>query len=164
MRQVALVLLTACSLGPPDVGDPVPGFELEDVNPASASFGERIGPSTFSGERQVWYFGHSNCGYCSTQFGLLDQMVAELDAEGGAPPVAGINAAGLEEHNDLIMEGRVLPWLQDPFDDVWSSWGAEWRDIFVVDGSGIVVDKRSLTSFDLQDDDNYAAYKALLAE
>lgn len=58
------VVLVACS-APPVTSDagmlgPAPSFSLTDVNPSSASAGQAISPSSFSGKVTGWYFGHSS--------------------------------------------------------------------------------------------------------
>lgn len=40
-------------------GDAAPAFDLEDVNPSSATFGEFLGPATQAGQVSAWYFGHA---------------------------------------------------------------------------------------------------------
>lgn len=162
LAAVALVGCTAVVDGaePLLAGAEVPAFALEDVNPASALYGQLVGPSDYVGEASVWYFGHANCGYCSSQFGRLDALAAALESEGVTLAIAGINAAGLEEHNPTIMDGRVLPWLQDTDGAVWTTWAAVWRDLFLVDGEGLLVDRVNLTDFDLNNTENYDALDA----
>jgi peroxiredoxin len=167
-RDAALLGLAMAACAAPaslNVGDVVPDFVLTDVNSASPTAGVALGPTSYEGQVAVWYFGHSNCGYCSAQFGELDRIAADLAAAGYDVPVVGVNAAGLEASNGAITEGRTLPWLQDTEDvDAWGSWGAVWRDAYVLDGDLRVLDKRNLTAFDLTNDDNAAAYAALLSE
>ena len=38
---------------------PMPDFHLEDVNPASATFGDSVSPRQHLGEITAWYFGHA---------------------------------------------------------------------------------------------------------
>ena len=78
--------------------------------------------------------------------------------------IVGINAAGLEGANPDITAGRTLPWLQDPDDNVWRLYGAEWRDIFLLDADGLVLDRRNLTEFSLTDADNATAYADVLRD
>lgn len=78
--------------------------------------------------------------------------------------IVGINAAGLEGANPDITYGRVLPWLQDPDDAVWRLYGAAWRDIFLLDADGVVLDERNLTEFSLTDGANAAAYADVLRD
>ena len=40
-------------------GSPLPDFQLEDVNPASARFGETVSPRDYLSQVSAWYFGHS---------------------------------------------------------------------------------------------------------
>lgn len=40
--------------------EPLPSFELADVNPASATSGQSIGPLALRGKVTGWYFTHSN--------------------------------------------------------------------------------------------------------
>lgn len=44
---------------PEGEGDPLPAFELEDINPASDRFGETISPRDYLSQVSGWYFGHS---------------------------------------------------------------------------------------------------------
>jgi hypothetical protein len=61
VRCGLLTLAAACADGGAvGRGDVAPDFALEDLNPASPTFGEAIGPSYFRGEASAWYFGHSN--------------------------------------------------------------------------------------------------------
>jgi hypothetical protein len=38
---------------------PLPDFQLEDVNAASARFGETISPRDYLSQVSAWYFAHS---------------------------------------------------------------------------------------------------------
>ena len=40
-------------------GSPMADFQLEDVNPASARFGEMVSPRDYLSQVSAWYFGHS---------------------------------------------------------------------------------------------------------
>lgn len=63
------LLLVACGGGggggspapdpdpPLTVGEVPPGFQLPDVNAASASFGAQVGPAGSLGRASAWYFG-----------------------------------------------------------------------------------------------------------
>lgn len=54
-----------------------------------------------------------------------------------------------------------LPILQDDDDKagVWDGWKAEWRDVFILNGKGEIVDIYNLTSNDLGNKDNYQTMK-----
>jgi hypothetical protein len=166
-RLVALGLFVGCApaLPPLEVGDAGPEFMLEDVNETSLTFGTSMGPSDYSGEVSVWYFGHANCGYCSNQFGELDVMHEAIAEELGFEiPIVGLNAAGLQDANPVITDGRDLPWLQDTSGDVWDAWRAEWRDIFVLDADGVIIDHRNLTAFDLTNTELFTTYQNMLID
>lgn len=64
IRLGVLLLLAACgspqmTMRPPDGGAALPTFALVDVNPASATSGQRVGPETFRGKVSGWYFTHT---------------------------------------------------------------------------------------------------------
>ncbi len=55
-----LSLVTACGSGaPPVVRMKMPEFQLQDVNPASATYQQKVSPSYFKGQISAWYFGHA---------------------------------------------------------------------------------------------------------
>lgn len=64
LALVTAVLLSSCGpVGPqsrePTV-TPLPSFELVDVNPASRSAGQLVGPLAVRGKVTGWYFTHSS--------------------------------------------------------------------------------------------------------
>lgn len=84
-------------------------------------------------------------------------MQAEL------PDVAiiGVNEVGYESGNDSFCEDRDLPWLQDTDEiGMWDSWKPVYRDIFILDAEGTLVDIYNLTTNDLSED--YDTLKTLL--
>lgn len=167
MRAAVLLFTTTLACGPTSgltVGTTVPGFDLPDVNPTSPTHQQWIGPEEARGTVSVWYFGHSNCSYCSVQFGVLDDLADELAAEAVEVPIHGLNAAGLEAFNAAFVEGRDLPWLQDPDDGVWNAWGAVWRDLYLVDAQGVLLERWSLTDVDLREPANHQGIKAAILE
>ena len=88
-------------------------------------------------------------------------MQAELNADPAAGSrlpivISGINAAGHESFNTVIVENRTIPWLQDTgAQDVWGTWrvnearpeapGIEWRDLVVLDAENRVISVYNLT-------------------
>ena len=92
-------------------------------------------------------------------------MQRELDVDGVAVSIYGLNEAGREAANAAITAGRDLPWLQDGVDeDVWGTWNAAWRDVYLLDANNDFIERFSLTDFDLDDSENYGALKADLIE
>lgn len=79
--------------------------------------------------------------------------------------IYGINAVGEEDGNDLIIEGRDLPWLQDTESQAaWSRWDAEWRDVYVLDAENYPVGIVNLTLDDLSVPENYEALRQLILD
>jgi thiol-disulfide isomerase/thioredoxin len=166
-----MLLLALVALGcQPPVGDSsdgrVPDFSLIDLNPASPRSGAPVSPRDYEGQVSGWYFGHSSCGYCQGQFGLLNQLQQELDAEApGAVQLLGVNASGLEAANAAMTAGRALPWLQDRLDvGAWTAWRAQLRDVVVVDRAGVVRSVYNLTQHDLHQPTAYGTMKQLLLD
>ena len=92
-------------------------------------------------------------------------MQRELDADDVAVSIYGLNEAGREGANAAITFGRDLPWLQDDADvDVWGTWNAAWRDVYLLDANNDFIERFSLTDFDLEEPENYDALKADLVE
>lgn len=69
MRLVRLLVLTtllglACAPMPPKqttpTVTPLPDFTLLDVNPASTTAGQQVGPLVLRGKVSGWYFTHSS--------------------------------------------------------------------------------------------------------
>ena len=78
--------------------------------------------------------------------------------------ILGINEAGQESGNAGMVQGRVLPWLQDtPQEHVWGGrWQIEWRDVVVLDAQNRRIAVYNLTLHDLNDPANYAELRDLL--
>jgi hypothetical protein len=91
-------------------------------------------------------------------------MQAEILAAnpGSKIRIGGVNSADAASGNDLMTEGRVLPWLQDPDDAVWTSWDVTNRDVVVLDPANSKVAVYNLTVHDLADPANYAELLAIL--
>ena len=92
-------------------------------------------------------------------------MQAEITADAPSTPVdiLGINAAGLEWGNAAICDGRVIPWLQDTYEqDVWGSWKVTWRDVVVLDAENRVLFVYNLSVHNLSHPAEYADLKSRL--
>ena len=64
------------------VGVEAPQWSLEDFHPASPRFGESYGLNVFDGTVTLVSLHAAWCGYCRTQALFMEQMLAELRAEG----------------------------------------------------------------------------------
>jgi hypothetical protein len=77
--------------------------------------------------------------------------------------LAGINGIGFESGNDLMTDGRDIPWLQDiTSEDVWTSWEVVYRDVVILDADNHIIDTYNLTSHSLGTTANYEEFKNLL--
>ena len=75
----------------------------------------------------------------------------------------GINGAEYATGNPDAVEGRKLPWLQDQARrSVWTSWGAEWRDVVILDTQNRRVAVYPVLAKTLDDPANRAELKQLL--
>jgi len=76
-----------------------------------------------------------------------------------------VNAPGTEGAIPEMVDGRMLPLLQDTVaEDVADLWHAHHFDLVVLDGDNAVVRVINLAQDDLMDSDNYAAMKQMLLE
>jgi hypothetical protein len=94
-------------------------------------------------------------------------MQSEIDGLATTRPIRilGINAAGLESANSLMVAGRTIPWLQDTAaQDVWSQWKVTYRDVVILDSDNKVAGIYNLTDHDLAIAANYNALKSLLVK
>ena len=91
-------------------------------------------------------------------------MRAEILAANPASKIRilGVNRAGQEPSNDLVVAGHTTPWLQDPIGLVWSSWRVTWRDVVILDPANRTVGVFNLTQHNLTDPTQYAALLAML--
>ena len=170
--------------------EPMPGFSLEDINPASDYYGEHIGPETFRGDVSLYYFGKAGWSHCRHRFGVLNDLFLELESEGITDvSIVGIN--GYQYINDdyscMICDdlctsstcddgARILPWVQDldfnndDIGDVWNEWDATIRDLVFLNRDGVYVTRVNLTSYNPDPDgmgectDNYDTIKQLILD
>ena len=102
----------------------------------------------------------------------MDALQSELRAAypGLKINLLGINQFDLASANADATNGRTLPWLQDVDansdgqSDVWSSWGATWRDVVIVDGDNRRVATYNVTANNLATAENYAALRDMILD
>ena len=83
-------------------------------------------------------------------------MQNDFDEQNIPIQILGINEFGYEVGNDSVVEGRTLPWLQDTEEiNAWDLWDVEYRDVFIVDESGLLRYRYNLSSQNLATPDNY---------
>lgn len=100
-------------------------------------------------------------------------MQDDLDAAypGLKIDIQGVNAAGHESANSLMISGRNRPWLQDVdansngLSDLWDdSWDIEYRDVIILDGDNVQVGVYNLTVNSLGVATNYSALREMLVD
>jgi len=94
-------------------------------------------------------------------------MQQEMDSESMGMPIHlfGINGPGTEGSIPDMVDGRMIPLLQDTIvDPVSGLWGAQHFDLVVLDADNMVATIINLGQNDLTDPANYAAMKEMLLE
>lgn len=93
----------------------------------------------------------------------------QVDLDGAGLPldvrILGVNAIGLEAGNAGVTMDRELPWLQDTAEqNVWVTWNAAWRDVWILDAENVPVAVYNLTEHNLADPAQYAELKGMLED
>lgn len=94
-------------------------------------------------------------------------MQAELSAEYPNIPIhiIGINQIGAEAGMPDVALISTLPVVNDDqTEDVWTDWGAQWRDVHILNPNNEVVSTYNLTTYNLSDPTNYATLKQLFVD
>ena len=77
--------------------------------------------------------------------------------------ILAIDEVGHEDGLPDVAKTADLPCLQDTAkDDVWGSWGATWRDVYVLNRANEVTGIYNLTENSLAEPANYATLEAML--
>lgn len=116
-----------------------PDWELEDVQPDSARYGERYGLDAFAGEVLVVSFLSGWCPYCLDQAVKLEQLQAELEAEGVAAQIIAVNGVSADNDDDreALTSRCSFPVFQDTEDvDAWGQHNGGKDDFYIYDASG----------------------------
>ena len=103
-------------------------FSLKDLNPSSEYFNEFIGPSYFSNNIVIIYFGHGievrvGAGLAflnSVHMDLLSMNIYDVK-------IIGVGKDEYGDHLNGMIEGKSLPWVTDSSDNsypVWEIFGA----------------------------------------
>ena len=171
MRKAALltVFLGSVTLSQARLPPPEPDFSLLDISKSSPRYNDEVSPRDYLLQVPALYFSRATCTYCRAQFGHLDSLQDELRTLNPELNIElfGVNHfdANSEFSNTLTTTGRELPWLQDTTDDrVWDFWGAQWRDVVILDPQNRRYAVVNLTTHDLGVPTNREALKALLLE
>lgn len=77
--------------------------------------------------------------------------------------IIAVNEMGYDAGNSLVPDISSLPMVQnDSIAQVWSNWGAVWRDVIVLDQENRPVATFNLTTYNLATTENYDLVKAEL--
>ena len=81
----------------------------------------------------------------------LAQAYPELDIK-----IFGINMSGTASGTASFGTNHTLPMVQDDFSlGIWSDWGAQWRDVYILNENNELVFVYNLTQYSLSDATNY---------
>ena len=141
-------------------------FSLEDINPSSETYGEYVGPSYFSNDVLILGFFHENWGSCRARFGLLNDLYLDLISENIADvKIIGVGKDQFSSSLDDMINGRVLPWVQDSSSTnyaVWSNFDANQRDIFFINIDGQIDTSFNITPYNPSNPDDVMYIKDLI--
>ena len=74
-----------------------------------------------------------------------------------------INQINAESGINNFNEGHNLPMVQDSTSEgIWTSWEGGWRDVYILDSNNELIEIYNLTTYNIQDTDNYNTLKEKL--
>ena len=148
---------------------PVPDFQLRDENFNSPRGGQIVSPRDYKMQITAVYFGEAGCGGCRTQFAELQKMQNTVNALNTdlKIEIIGVNHKDHQAYNNLMIEGKTMPWLQDtPEHNVWESWGVDpvenLRDLRILNARNELIQNYNLVVNDLRIPGNAALLKQIL--
>ena len=90
-------------------------------------------------------------------------MQQEFEVDGVPIQIIGINEAGYEISNQIITDGRDIPWLQDTEDiNAWELWDVTYRDVYLIDRDLKLRGIYNLSQNNLNDEATYEIFKEIL--
>ena len=141
-------------------------FSLEDINPLSDTYEQLIGPSYFAENLVVLGFFHEYWGSCRARFGLLNDIYLDIVSENIVDvKIIGIGKDQYSSSLDGMINGRVLPWVQDSSSnnyEVWSNFEANQRDIFFINIDGQIDTSFNITPYNPSNPDDVIYIKELI--
>ena len=149
--------------------DPVPDFQLRDENFNSPRGGQIVSPRDYKMRITAVYFGEAGCAGCRTQFAELQKMQNTVNALNTdlRIEIIGVNHKDQKAYNNLMIEGKTLPWLQDTeAENVWQAWNVDpvqnLRDLRILDARNELIQNYNLVKNDLRIPGNAALLKQIL--
>ena len=122
-------------------------YSLEDLNTSSLTYGVEVGPTFYTNQVTIHYFGHYNWGLCTARFDQLNDMFIELINSG----YTDIQLLGVGKSTHLSSLNNWtnsfdVPVCADssPF-STWQDWGASQRDLFILDSQGQIVFQENIS-------------------
>ena len=92
----------------------------------------------------------------------MDTMQQEL---GDSAALLGVNIIGQDSYNESFTSTADIPWLQDTADQgAWDLWSAQWRDVWILDGTGHLYTLYNLNDNDLGYEPDYTEMRELILE
>jgi hypothetical protein len=147
LAQFAALPLLAC--GPPVTSDPAdraPGWQLEDVQPASDRFEEEYGPEGFAGTTLLVALLSGENDQARAVAAALEALYEECVDEGLAVSFCIVNKAG-DEGASALTEVVGFPVFQDRADvDAWGRHRGRAFDVFVYDAGGATLEATNLAT------------------
>ena len=141
-------------------------FLLEDINPLSDTYEQFIGPSYFAEHMVIIGFFHEYWGSCRARFGLLNDIYLDLVSENIEDvKIIGVGKDQYTTSLDGMIDGRVLPWVQDSSSnnyELWSNFEANQRDIFFINIEGQIDTSFNITPYDPSNPDDVLYIKNLI--
>ncbi len=90
----------------------------------------------------------------------MDAMQQDL---GDQAALLGVNVIGQDSYNETFTSDADIPWLQDTHEQgAWDAWGAQWRDVWILDPDGYLSSMYNLNDNDLGRSEDYDELKALI--
>ena len=81
--------------------------------------------------------------------------------------ILGIGKDQYNAYLDQMVEGRILPWMEDSQNEsypVWTDWNASQRDLYFLNRDGIVDTTFNITPYSQNNPEDYAYIMNLILE
>jgi len=132
----------------------------------SDTYEELIGPSNFAENMVVIGFFHEYWGSCRARFGLLNDIYIDLVSENiDDVKIIGVGKDQYISSLEGMINGRVLPWVQDSSSnnyEVWSNFEANQRDVFFIGTDGQIDTSFNITPYNPSNPDDVVYIKELI--
>ena len=132
----------------------------------SDTYEELIGPSNFAENMVVIGFFHEYWGSCRARFGLLNDIYINLVSENiDDVKIIGVGKDQYISSLEGMINGRVLPWVQDSSSnnyEVWSNFEANQRDVFFIGTDGQIDTSFNITPYNPSNPDDVVYIKELI--